>query len=67
MTGLFPSLSLQYSQYIAYFLVALAAFYIFAPEKYQSYIPFNMSKQTKEILAVVFVIIAYYLYNGQKW
>lgn len=67
MSSPFSSLTLQQSQYIAYALLAVAVFLMFAPPQYQMYIPVQMDTQTKQIVAVVAVVFAYYFYNGQKF
>lgn len=67
MSSPFSSLTKQQSQYIAYALVAVAAFLMFAPPHYQMYVPVQMNMQTKQIVAVAAVVLAYYFYNGQKF
>lgn len=67
MSSPFSSLTKQQSQYIAYALIAVAAFLMFAPPQYQMYVPVQMGTQTKQMVAVAAVVIAYYFYNGQKF
>jgi hypothetical protein len=67
MSSPFSGLTKQQSQYLAYALVAVAAFLMFAPPQYQMYVPVQMDAQTKQMVAVAAVVIAYYFYNGQKF
>ena len=66
MNPIFPNLTVQQSQYVAYGLVAAAALIMFSPPEYQMYIPVQ-DMQTKQIIAVVAILAAYYFYNGQKF
>lgn len=67
MSSPFSSLTMQQSQYLAYALVAVAAFLMFAPPQYQMYVPVQMDMQTKQIAGIVALVAAYYFYNGQKF
>jgi len=67
MSSPFSSLTMQQSQYLAYALVAVAAFLMFAPPQYQMYVPVQMDMQTKQIVGIVALVAAYYFYNGQKF
>ena len=67
MSSPFSSLTKQQSQYLAYALIATAAFLMFAPPQYQMYVPVQMDMQTKQMVAIAAVVIAYYFYNGQKF
>ena len=67
MSSPFSSLTTQQSQYVAYALILTAAFLMFAPPQYQMYVPLQMDMQTKQIIAVVAFVAAYYFYNGQKF
>jgi flagellar biosynthesis protein FliR len=65
--SLFSNLTTQQSQNLAYVLVAVAAFLMFAPPQYQMYVPVQMDMQTKQMVAVAAAALAYYFYNGQKF
>lgn len=67
MSSPFSSLTTQQSQYLAYGLVAIAVFLMFAPPQYQMYLPVQTDMQTKQIIAVLAILGAYYFYNGQKF
>lgn len=66
MSPMFSNLTMQQSQYVAYALIVAALCLMFAPPQYQMYLP-QMDMQTKQIVSVVAVVLAYYFYNGQKF
>ena len=67
MSSFFSSLNQQQSQYIAYALLAVTVFLLLAPPQYQSYVPVQLDMQTKQIVAVLALVAAYYFYNVQKF
>jgi len=67
MSSFLSSLTQQQSQYIAYALLAVTVFLLLAPPQYQSYVPVQLDMQTKQIVAVLALVAAYYFYNGQKF
>jgi hypothetical protein len=53
-------------QIIIYINVASGLFLLFAPVKYQDYLPITLDKSTRQIVGCVFLLVAYYYYNGEK-
>lgn len=49
-----------------YVLFALGAFLLVAPPQYQSMIPIEMTTSTRQVVACVALLAAYYYYNGEK-
>lgn len=66
MSSPFSSLTMQQSKYVAYALIAAVVVLMLAPPQYQMYLP-QTDMQTKQIVSVVAIVIAYYFYNGQKF
>jgi hypothetical protein len=53
-------------QIIIYILVASGLFLLFAPAKYQTYLPVTLDTSTRQIVGCVALLAAYYYYNNEK-
>jgi small basic protein len=51
---------------LIYTLLVIGLFLLFAPSKYQSYLPIKVDASTRQILGCFALLIAYYYYNGEK-
>ena len=49
-----------------YVLLALGAFLLLAPAEYQAYVPVKIDTTTRQIVACVAILGAYYYYNNEK-
>lgn len=49
-----------------YALLAVGVFLLAAPAQYQAMVPVQMESSTKQIVAIVALLAAYYYYNGEK-
>jgi uncharacterized membrane protein len=51
---------------IMYVLLAIGIFLLVAPSQYQALVPIPTGGYTKQIIAIVALVAAYYYYNGEK-
>jgi len=51
---------------LMYVLLALGAFLLLAPAEYQAYVPVKVDTSTRQIIAFVALLGAYYYYNNEK-
>jgi hypothetical protein len=59
-------MDLNQNQIIIYILSAAGLFLLFAPQKYLEFLPVTLDTSTRQIVGCVFILIAYYYYNGEK-
>ena len=54
------------NQNMVILFASIGLFFLFAPAQYQAYIPVQLNTQTKQIVACVALLLAYYYYNGER-
>jgi hypothetical protein len=54
------------NQIIIYILLISGLFLLFAPAKYQTYLPVTLETSTSQIIGVIALLTAYYYYNNEK-